>query len=136
MWQFCLPNDFPSFPLPSHISTEGFKFLYIFTNTCCFKYAGCGLNGCGFHRLMYLNASSQGTALLEDKALLEEVWSWRKCVTVGLGFEVSYTQATPSVAHSPLLLPLDQDIGLLAPPAPCLPGCCHASRHDDNGLNL
>jgi hypothetical protein len=23
-----------------------------------------------------------------------------------------------------------------APPAPCLPGCCHASRHDDNGLNL
>jgi hypothetical protein len=25
---------------------------------------------------------------------------------------------------------------LSAPPAPHLPGCCHASCHDDNGLNL
>jgi hypothetical protein len=32
-------------------------------------------------------------------------------------------------------LPSDQGIELLAPPAPCLP-CCHASCHDDNGLNL
>jgi hypothetical protein len=32
---------------------------------------------------------------------------------------------------------LDQDLELLAPsPAPCLPGCCHASRHNVNGLNL
>jgi hypothetical protein len=32
-----------------------------------------------------------------------------------------------------LLLPLDQDIELLALLAP---GLCQASRHDDNGLNL
>jgi hypothetical protein len=33
-------------------------------------------------------------------------------------------------------LPLNQDIELSAPPASCLPGCCYASRDDDNGLNL
>jgi hypothetical protein len=34
-------------------------------------------------------------------------------------------------------LPLDQDAELSAsPPAPCLPARCHASCHDDNGLNL
>jgi hypothetical protein len=34
-------------------------------------------------------------------------------------------------------LPSDQDVELPAPsPAPCLPGHCHASCHDDNGLNL
>jgi hypothetical protein len=55
---------------------------------------------------------------------------------VGAGFEVSYAQAMPSVAHS-LLLPADQDVEISAPsPAPCLPPCCHASHHDDNGLNL
>jgi hypothetical protein len=27
-------------------------------------------------------------------------------------------------------------VELLASPAPCLPGCCHASCQDDNGLNL
>jgi hypothetical protein len=29
-----------------------------------------------------------------------------------------------------------QEVELLAPPASSLPGCCHASHHDDNGLNL
>ena len=33
-------------------------------------------------------------------------------------------------------LPLDQDIEISAHPVPRLSGCCHASRHDDNGLNL
>ena len=28
------------------------------------------------------------------------------------------------------------DIELSAPSEPCLPGSCHASCHDDNGLNL
>jgi hypothetical protein len=33
--------------------------------------------------------------------------------------------------------PLEQDAELSAPsPAPFLPGYCHASCHDDNGLNL
>jgi hypothetical protein len=34
------------------------------------------------------------------------------------------------------LLPSDQDVEFLAPPAPGLPECYHASQHDDNGLNL
>jgi hypothetical protein len=55
---------------------------------------------------------------------------------VGVGFEVFYVQALPSVEHR-LLLPADQDVALSAPsPAPCLPLSCHASHHDDNGLNL
>jgi hypothetical protein len=57
-------------------------------------------------------------------------------VTVGAGFEVSYAQAMPNVAHSLLLLPADQDVELWAPSAPRLPGHCHSSHHDDNGLNL
>jgi hypothetical protein len=31
-------------------------------------------------------------------------------------------------------LPSDQDVELLQ--HHCLPACCHASCHDDNGLNL
>jgi hypothetical protein len=36
---------------------------------------------------------------------------WKKYVTVRVGFEVSYAQAIPSVAHS-LLLYVDQDVEL------------------------
>jgi hypothetical protein len=36
----------------------------------------------------------------------------------------------------PPWLPLNQDVEFLAPPAPGLPGCCHASHHDDNELNF
>ena len=80
----------------------------------------------------------QGVALLGGVALLEWVWPcWRKCVTVGAGFEVSYAQAmSTSMAHS-LLLPADHDVELWAPPAvPCLPAHGHASCRDDNELNL
>jgi hypothetical protein len=56
---------------------------------------------------------------------------------MGVGFEVFCAQATPSVAHSLLSLPLDQDVVLLASsPAPCLAAWGHAPHHDDNGLNL
>jgi hypothetical protein len=41
-----------------------------------------------------------------------------------VSFEVSYAQATPSVAHSFLQLPVDEDVELSAP-APCLPAYCH-----------
>jgi hypothetical protein len=41
-----------------------------------------------------------------------------------------------SAEDSPLLLPVDQDIELWAPPAPRLPARCHAFCHDDNGLDL
>jgi hypothetical protein len=34
----------------------------------------------------------------------------RKCVTVGAGFEVSYAQATSSMAHSLLRLHADQEV--------------------------
>jgi hypothetical protein len=55
-------------------------------------------------------------------ALLEEV-----CHYVGMGFEIFYVQATPRVARSLLLLPVDHAVELSAPsPAPCLPGHCHA----------
>ena len=41
---------------------------------------------------------------------------------MGVGFEVSYAQALPSVEHSCHLLPEDQDVELSATsPAPSLP---------------
>jgi hypothetical protein len=53
------------------------------------------------------------------------------------GFEVSYTQAMLSVTCVTFLLPTDQDVELsVSSPALCLPACCRASCHDDNGLNL
>ena len=62
----------------------------------------------------------------------------RKCVTGGggeEGFGVSKAQAKSSVVL--FLLPTDPDVELsVPPPALCLPACCHASCHDDNGLNL
>ena len=75
-------------------------------------------------------------ALLVGVALLEQVWScWRKCVTVGVGFEVSYAEAMPSVAQSPIAE--DQDAELSAPsPVPCLPVWNHDSHYDDNRLNF
>ena len=51
---------------------------------------------------------------------------------LGVGIEVLYAQTTPSVAHSPLLLPVDQDVELSAPS----PACHHVFRHDDTNLNL
>jgi hypothetical protein len=54
---------------------------------------------------------------------------------VGAGFEMIYVQATSSVTQG-LLLPEDPNVKLLAPPAPCLPACCHASHLSDNGLHL
>ena len=52
------------------------------------------------------------------------------------GFEVVYTQATPSVGHSHSLLPVNQDVEHSAPfPAPYLPAGHHV-HHDDNRLKL
>jgi hypothetical protein len=57
---------------------------------------------------------------------------WRKCVTVwGRALR---SQRLKSLSH---LLLEDQDVELLAPfSAPVSNSCCHASCHDDNGLNL
>ena len=53
----------------------------------------------------------------------------------GMDFEVSYAQATPSVAV--FLLPVDPDVGVSTPPStPCLPAHHHTSHHDDKPLTL
>ena len=69
--------------------------------------------------------------LLRGKALLEKMchcWA---------DFEVSYAQPMSIVAHSHFLLATDQDVALsTTSPAPCLLAYRHASRHDDNKLNL
>jgi hypothetical protein len=58
---------------------------------------------------------------------------WRKCVTVGVGFEVSYTQDPSNMVWRLFLLPVDQDVQLSAAyPKQCLPRCCHGFYHDDN----
>jgi len=75
-------------------------------------------------------------APLGGVALLEWVWPWRKCITVGMGFEVSVLKLCPVWKRVASWLPLDQDVALSAlSAAPCLPAHCHASHHD-NGLNL
>ena len=57
---------------------------------------------------------------------------WRKYVTVQMGFKTLILAAWKLV----FCLPSEQCVELSAPPAPCLPGHCHASHQDDNGLNL
>jgi len=50
-----------------------------------------------------------------------EVWPCCRCITVGVGFKTpSYLPGSQYSASSP-----DEDAELSAPPAPCLPGCCH-----------
>jgi hypothetical protein len=66
-------------------------------------------------------------ALLGSKAMLTEVDLCEE------GIE-NLLLATWEIAL--FCLPLEQDVELSAPPAPYLPGCCHASLLDDNGLNL
>ena len=86
---------------------------------------------------MCLNAWPMGSGTIRRCDLGVGWLCWRKCIILGVGFEVSYAQAPGRVAHSLLLLPVDQNVELSAPSlVPCLPGCCHASHHDDNGLNL
>jgi hypothetical protein len=71
---------------------------------------------------------AQGVTPLGGVALLEEV-----CHRGG-----GILGSVPSCLEVSLSwLPLDQDVELPAPsPVPCQPGCCHASCHDDNELNL
>lgn len=67
----------------------------------------CGsLNRNSPHRLMCLNVWQERIPLL-GVVLLEE------CVTVGVGFEVLYSQAMPSVANN-FLRPVDQDVELFS----------------------
>lgn len=59
--------------------------------------------------------------------------SWRKCVIIGVGYEVSKVRARPSVTL--FLLSMDLAVEFSVLPAPCLPAWYHASCHDKNGLN-
>jgi hypothetical protein len=52
---------------------------------------------------------------------------------VGAGIEAILLAAWKPIFS---FLPLDEDVDLSAPPASLLPGHCHASCYDDNGLNL
>jgi hypothetical protein len=61
-------------------------------------------------------------------------------VSLEVGFEVSEAQGRSSLSLSlspPLslfLLPTDPDVELSASYlVPCLPACCHVSRHDNDG---
>ena len=75
---------------------------------------------------------SQGVTLL-----VVGVAFLKKCIIMGMIFEVSHAQAMPMVVQSLLMLSTDQDVELLAPPPPaCLPSCCHASHHENNVLNV
>lgn len=57
---------------------------------------------------------------------------WRLRVT-GNGFDISKAQAR--VSH--FLFPENPDVELSAiSPTLCMPVCCHAACHDDNGLKL
>jgi hypothetical protein len=53
-----------------------------------------GLNRFGPHRNKYLNAWPMGVGTLMRDVLLEKVWPWRKCVTVGVDFEILCSRFT------------------------------------------
>jgi hypothetical protein len=98
-----------------------------------------GLNRNGPLRLMRLNVCP-GSSNIRKHGLvgmgvaLLWVWPcWYGCVSLGIGFE-----AQPGlVAHCFFLLPEDQDAEFLAiSPSLCLPVSCHATQHEDNGINL
>jgi hypothetical protein len=56
-------------------------------------------------------------------ALLEWVWPcWSGCVGVVVGYKTLILAAWKSVFCSQRS---DEDVEPSAPPAPCLPGCCH-----------
>ena len=81
------------------------------------------MNRFGSHKLTCLKAWAMGNDTIRRCGLNE-----------GVGCEVSMLMPHPVWNSSPLLqktifswLPLGQDVDLSAPPAPCLPGCCHAS---------
>jgi hypothetical protein len=75
-------------------------------------------------------------ALLGSVALLEWVWPcWKVC---HCGWVLRFQKLKPSpVAQSLFLLPVDPAVILpVTSQVLCLRACHHASRHDDNGLNL
>ena len=57
-------------------------------------------------------------------------------VTLGVDFEVSDAQTSPVSLSLPSSLSDNLSVDLSASsPVPYLPVCCHASRHNNNGLS-
>ena len=111
----------------NHLLTCFFSTLQVNQECWC-----AGVHENGTHGLIGLNtwASWSGT-------IWKEVWPcWRQCVT---GHEL-WGSRSPFQAQSLFLTTAcwcGVDTELLAPsPAPCLPGCRHASCHDDKPLKL
>lgn len=70
-------------------------------------------------------------ARLGAVALFEYLCScWRKCATVGPGYELFFPQALLGVIVY-LLLPSGQEVAITMPT-----WHCHAPSNDNNGLNL
>jgi hypothetical protein len=105
-----------------------------------------GLNGYGPHRFMCLNAWPTGSDTIKrcvrvriGVTFLEETYQYRGSGLWGLlGLKLLSLPKRPSCwlpAEDPWV-PLNQDVEPSAPSRPpCLPGCCHASYHD-NRLSL
>jgi hypothetical protein len=90
-----------------------------------------GLHRYDFYRLACLNAWSKDSG------------NFRRCGLGGIGVDLSEEVCLILDRLRGLLVlkfifwhSLDQNIGPLAPPAPCLSAHCHTTRHDDNRLNL
>jgi hypothetical protein len=75
-----------------------------------------------------------GVALLEEVSLCE-LGLWGPMLKLCPWWERDLPPGWPKKTIS-LGLTSNQDVELLAPPAPSLSACCHASYHDDNGLCL
>ena len=70
---------------------------------------------------------SQGVTLLGGVALLGEMCHW--------GWALRSQMLQPGPMWQSAAVHLEGELSAISP-TPCLPACCHASRHDYNGLNL
>jgi hypothetical protein len=91
--------------------------------------------------LIGLNAWLKGNGTIRTSCVGGSVslWGWalRSHAQVPPRAEESFhLSVCLSVDDSDLLLPADQDVELSSFSSTCLPAGCHASCHDDNGLNL
>lgn len=62
------------------------------------------------------------------------MWLWRWALCSMLSAEKKKHFWLP-IEDSVLLLPVDKDVEVSTPPAPCQAGCCHILNNENNGLN-
>ena len=93
-----------------------------------------GLNKNDPHRLTDLNVWSPGSDTIGRCGLVRVGVASLELHHLG-GFWAQTKPSSPPTTLSPLL-PVDQGIELpVISLEPCLPVCCHATCHTDNGLN-